>query len=94
MLKDDAVLSLYRLTLSVLPYSCAGVDSPDSVVDFFGDQADFLISREACKYKRGERFAVQVHLSAVNKLICRQSDILTVANNVTITCVHFQDFEN
>lgn len=94
MLKDDAILSLYGLALSILPYSCDGVDSPDSVVDFFGDQADFLISREACEYKRSERFAVQVHLSAMNNLICSQSDILTVANNVTITCVHFLDFEN
>jgi hypothetical protein len=92
MLKDNAILSLYGLALSILPYSCARVDSPDSVVNFFGDQADFLISRESCEYKRCERFAVQIHLSAMNKLICSQSDILAVANNVRITCVHFLDF--
>ena len=66
MLKDDAILGLHGLALSILPYACVGVNSPHSVVDFLGDQADFLISREACEYKRSQGFAVKVPLSAMN----------------------------
>ena len=79
MLKDDGISSSNLLSIFGLGGSVAWGNSPDSVVVWLGDEADFLVVTETGKHHWRDWLTVKVESLVGNVWVGYDADLLTVA---------------